>query len=549
LAPSDVEIAVEEGIAVDQYGRAVVVRSRQCGRIGAWIAEEERRAAAEGSLSPLATHRSPSGDVTVYVVASYGSCEDALVPIPGKPCGRDEEVMAPSRIRDSWTLEFRWAPPAMPSWDGIRRLADLLLGVELDDVSSLASDEEALAAHVRALAPGSPPPTVALPSPPLLPRVGARAALDRLVTLWLTEVRPLLLPHLLAPAGDAGVLLSAVTVVPAVAFDAANPVVEAFHDPDDEGRPYLAPTQLIQELELLGGGLATIVTGSPIERPPSRPQVELASLGEGGTGAGRHLLLWFHLADPVELPATVAVRRNGGAPVDFRTRLGADSTSWILQPPAGAPLVDFELLSVDLRLPAIEVRNDATATRVRLTTYLDRVGLDVLGRVGDVVTLYEQVDPSPPPLPELPSVPPPKEIRDVVTVTPSVNGEMMRLELWFHVDKEPFADEMRVRELDQDAIIVLAESEDAQTPVQLKISEMRQVRHNVFLAGITPDQWAPVAKPFGLYLRVVLLSERIRLDPPGASLRDFVDEQNAAAPNSYDGGGLIVAYVRAEVRQ
>ena len=144
-APLDVEARVEPGVAIDQWGRPVVVRSAQCARIGAWIAEQETAALAAGTTSPLVTYRRPSGDVTVYVVASYAECDDALVPIPGNPCADDDDLLAASRIRDSWQLELRWEPPAMPAWDGIRALADLLAGVDTHDASPFDSDEDILA--------------------------------------------------------------------------------------------------------------------------------------------------------------------------------------------------------------------------------------------------------------------------------------------------------------------------------------------------------------------------------------------------------------------
>ncbi|HEV7762497.1 MAG TPA: hypothetical protein VGO78_25990, partial [Acidimicrobiales bacterium] len=217
-APDDVEVKVAPGIAADQRGRPVVIPTAQCARVGAWIAAEEEQAAAHEAASPLEEHLGPSGDVTLYVVVEHDVCPDGLVPLPGKPCGSDDEVTAPSRLRDSWRLGFRWAPPAMPHWDGVRALADILVTIELDDLSPIESDEELLAEHIRALAPGTVPPEVPLPPlplRPLLPRAEARAALDRLLTIWVTEVRPALAPDLIAPEGEAAILLSTITVVPA----------------------------------------------------------------------------------------------------------------------------------------------------------------------------------------------------------------------------------------------------------------------------------------------------------------------------------------------
>ena len=303
VAPDDVEVKIAPGILVDQPGRPVVIPTAQCARVGAWLAAQERQALADEAPSPLAEHLSPSGDLTLYIVAEYSSCLDALVPLPGNPCGSDDEVTAASRVRDAWQLGFRWEPPSMPHWDGARSLADLLLPIELHDGSPPLSDEEALAEHIRAMAPGVPPPPVPLPAPPVLPRAGARAALDRLLTIWITEVRPRLAPDLIHPEGEAAVLLSTLTVVPAAPFDVDSPSIVAFQSPDDEGRPYLAPSQLIQELVLMGGGITTIVSGSPIEPPPPppapEPQKPVLQLATASPMLVRQELpgieLWFHV--------------------------------------------------------------------------------------------------------------------------------------------------------------------------------------------------------------------------------------------------------------
>ena len=88
---------------------------------------------------------------------------------------------------------------------------------------------------------------------------------------------------LISPSGDPAVLLSTITVVPADPFDPANPVIVSFDGPDDDGGPYLAPTQLIQELVQMGAGVTTILAGSPISSPievPEVPPLELATISK-----------------------------------------------------------------------------------------------------------------------------------------------------------------------------------------------------------------------------------------------------------------------------
>ena len=542
-APHDVEVRVSEGIALDQFGRPIVIRSAQCGRIGAWIAEQEREArgaSPDRDGSPLDAHRGDSGEVTVYVVARYDSCLDALVPIPGNPCGSDDEVMAASRIRDSWNLELRWERPDMPAWDGVRALADLLLRVDIDESEPPQSDEALLLEYVRALAPGAPQPGTELPERPVIPRAEARVAFDRLITAWVTAVRPTIEPDLIAPDGEAAILLASVTVVPATPFDPASPVITEFRPPDSEGRPYLAPTQLIQELALLGGGGDAIV--SPQPRPVRRTPIELATLGErggeGGAGrSGRRLVLWSHLAEPLELPASLTVRRDGADPVDFSTEQGRDGTTWELRPPVGAPLVDLEHLVVELDLTTITVADEARAG-VPLGRYLDRQRLDPVGRTGDVVALHHQVSATPTKAAE---AQPALEVRELVTVTPMLNADhQLALELWFHVDRDPRGAEEQVREFKDDALLVLVETGDANL-VSLATG-VSQTARNVFEVSIDQKAWEETK--LSPYLRVLLMLDDIGVVEAGTSIRKYLEGLGATAPSCFGEGAVSATYVR-----
>jgi len=78
--PREVLITVEPGMGIDQYGRSFVLHDAQCARLGAWLARQEQQ-----TPGILARHQGPSGDMHVYITASYDSCADALVPIAGQP--------------------------------------------------------------------------------------------------------------------------------------------------------------------------------------------------------------------------------------------------------------------------------------------------------------------------------------------------------------------------------------------------------------------------------------------------------------------------------
>jgi hypothetical protein len=541
-APDDVEVRVERGILIDQYGRPVVIRTDQCARVGAWLASQELEgSAATPPVSPLQDHLRPSGDLTVYVVAEYSSCEDALVPLPGNPCGTEDEVTAASRIRDFWKLGFRWEPPDMPHWDGVRALADLLAPIEWREGSLLESDEAALAAHVRALAPGAPAPAVTLPVPPVLPRAEGRAALDRLLTIWVTEVRPKLAPDLIEPGGEAAVLLSSITLVPASPFDTNSPAITEFSLPDDEGRPYLAPTQLIQELVMLGGGVTTVLAGSPLQPAPTPAGptlIELASITEVGVGPGRQLVLWSHLTVPLVLPATVAVSRNGGSPIAFTTSPGPAPGTFRLSP-AGGVLVDGELLEVRLDLTQLRVREGTVETA--LPVWLQQQGLDVLGRRGDQLSLRHTVLPTPPP--QQPPAPP-RPVRQLATALPvRVDNELPGIELWWHVDKEAPVDEERVIELPREVLHILAEVDNAPTPVEIPIEGLIQVQHNVF--QLIPDfaVWREQAQ-LSPYLRLAIEIDQVQLEQFGGDAASYADALGVAWEDAQRDGQLLVLWVR-----
>ena len=85
---TDYQISVSPGTGVDQLGRPFVVRTTQCAFLGAW-------------LNRQSTLPSPdeNGVRSVYVVASYAECLDALVTVAGQPCASSDQTQVPSRIR------------------------------------------------------------------------------------------------------------------------------------------------------------------------------------------------------------------------------------------------------------------------------------------------------------------------------------------------------------------------------------------------------------------------------------------------------------------
>jgi hypothetical protein len=256
--PADYVVTVMPGMAIDQWGREVVVRSAQCARLGQWLAAME-----QSDPGGTALHTGVSGELTVYGVMKYAECEDDLVPLPGQPCSSSAQTSVPSRIRDAWDIELQWTPPPMPAWDADRQLARLLRAVqvvpgldpalsseaEITEAVLLLGDPVSGTGPIVPVTPLSPSDSPSGPAAWRLPAETASEALDRIYTAWVTRVRPLLAPALTQPAEppDPFILLAAIdfTIGPPSAA-AQHPVIARCAAPDDEGRPYVLHTRLMQ---------------------------------------------------------------------------------------------------------------------------------------------------------------------------------------------------------------------------------------------------------------------------------------------------------------
>jgi len=351
----------------------------------------------------------------------------------------------------------------MPAWDAIRRFAWLMSDVDIVDGLSPDDADEAVLADLVRLLDDAEDFRVAYDAglePGATRRVfrlaagNSREALDRLFTVWITEVRPRLTPDLLDPHGtDSGpaetaILLARIDLAidasgdqPVVVGDPTPPVVS------DEGRPYLLHTQLIQELLLLGGG-ETIL-------PEFREFVSVDTLTEAGGEAAAAFRLWFHLDEPIvfmEPPAEVEDR-----PIVALRRVDRDDFTFKIEalqdPPAGpahtwrltpsrVQLADGELLTLRFDANLIRV---GSADGPTLTEFMRSQRLTFVGYDGDHhIEAYHFVN-VPPPAPE----PEPgltleqvlellRTLRTLplVTISPvaSEPEKFVDYELWFHLD-------------------------------------------------------------------------------------------------------------------
>ena len=435
-APDDVTVTVEPGMAVDQWGREVTVPSAQCARLGAWLAAQEQASAQTVEKS----HLGNSGELVIYVVAAYAECPDDLVPLPGQPCSTSAQVQVPSRLRDAWDIDFRWAPPAMPAWDAVRQLSQLLNSVQIVTGAGLspAGDEEAIIEAVLAI-PSSETPSGSPPGPVTyqLPADSAAAAFDRILTVWVTQVRPQLAPDLTAPdpAWDPAVLLSTVTFTVQTPFSAQNPVITSYSAPDDTGRPYLLHTELIHEMRLGGSAGAA-------------PAQEAVTLSSTVDAAGVPTLsAWFHLDQPVSLPPTIQVADENGQVGDFSTAAAtgpsgpagpAGSPSfaelWTLSAPPGSPQgADFTVTDGD-QLSATFPGTDVAVGNSATTLAAVAAGQSFLNTAstGDVTAYTTARMPSPVSIPFV-----------TVSYFPPYDANQARynveqgIELWFHPQPTP----------------------------------------------------------------------------------------------------------------
>ena len=547
--PADYTITVAPGMAIDQWGREVVVRSAQCARLGAWLGAQEQ--ARPGTI---AANMGVSGEFTVYVVASYAQCADDLVPLPGQPCS-SSQTMTASRWRDAWNIDLRWKPPPMPAWDTDRRLARLLSSVQIvAGLDPALSSESEIICAILALPsdvsagpddlwplvdwpPGSPPSSPSGPVRYRLPAETAADALDRIFTLWVTQVRQLLSPGLTQPAvdSDPAVLLASInfTLGPVTSPPGPDPAIAWCDVPDDHGRPYVLHTRLLQELRILA------------EWGTANPQ-ELATLTNDVGGEGQLILTaWFHLDRPVALTEPIQVRSRSGTSGSFQPAAppGPDGTVpefsdvWILTPASDFPAIDRDQVAVSFAPESVRVGDPATTLADRVAQGLDLLDTTAAGDVVVFGTVQVPVTLPPPP----PPPPPPLEFVTITPVTAKVPAEELMFELWFHVQPEWRVPQVVITELIPD-VIALVEERTEQFSRAIAVEQQPPPISNVWRAA------------FGLkglnvagYLRFVFLATRIFVTVNGVErlpLADWMEKSGFRFLNWDPFHKTLTAYLR-----
>jgi hypothetical protein len=286
----DVTVTVSPGTAVSPCGELICVSPTQCASLNRWLEEH--------AVDVIERVGSPLEPLDLSVVACYRECKTDDVPIPGEPCRTTEELMAASRVMDSFRLEFRLDRPEQPDEDAITDLIAWLRRIPIVSGPGTPLDEfadevrKAIRAATVESPPASPPdggPPLLLGSPPgvlEIPAADVTGYLRTALRVWVTDGRPLLRrcgagcecgcaggcgcaqePGTPADPCDDAVLLGELRLTLEQPPAGGVRLAPGGWALDESRRPFLLPVRLLQELGL--GESAALDLGSPPGSGPS----------------------------------------------------------------------------------------------------------------------------------------------------------------------------------------------------------------------------------------------------------------------------------------
>lgn len=225
LSADGTKVTVTPGLAVDPLGREIRVTPDQCADLSNWLAVQQNR----DDVTKL--HDGRPENLDLYVVLCYVECETDKVPVPGAPCRSQEESIAPSRITESFRLQFALTPPEQQEEEAIREFGDLLGRIRIvEDGATLTWDD--LSGLVKSMA--EPPESI------LINRADADGFIRGILGIWVTEVRPLKTGACGGPA-ESCLLLGKLSFALSASWEATGVTT------DETDRPYLLTTRLLQE--------------------------------------------------------------------------------------------------------------------------------------------------------------------------------------------------------------------------------------------------------------------------------------------------------------
>ena len=238
-------LEVRPGLAIDPAGRSVCVPVTQCADLSRWLGTNDGEVRQRLGSPP-----SLPATLPIYVVLCYRECPTDDVPVPSAECLSSDESKVASRIAESFELKLTFDPPPLvgeltptepddgsppQTRPGLERLIEELW--ELLVGSALDGPDDA-----------SPPDG----SPPEPPPFGMEelAVLRERLRDWVVTERPELAEGLpcLDVAGDPCLLLARVDL--RVDEDGDDLVVHGTPEIDEDDRPVLLSTRLLQELVL-----------------------------------------------------------------------------------------------------------------------------------------------------------------------------------------------------------------------------------------------------------------------------------------------------------
>jgi hypothetical protein len=190
-------IRVTPGAAAAPSGQLICVGREQCGALNAWLAREE----IQEELRKRSEAKPSDQDhlaLNVSLTLCYVDCAVAEVPIPGEPCRSDENLMAPSRIADDYSLNFAWDPPpqaevdAFPALDALWPVIDFTLGSNTAaDFATALRRAEVQLQFALGVFPADGTPLPGDFDPISVSPVAAQRFHTALKTLWVTKLRPM----------------------------------------------------------------------------------------------------------------------------------------------------------------------------------------------------------------------------------------------------------------------------------------------------------------------------------------------------------------------
>ena len=305
-------LVVDSGVAVTPRGELVHVGRAQCAYLNDWLKTDEASARAGAVKTSPTTSR-----LDVFVTLCYRECETDLLPIPGEPCRDENEMKAPSRVADDFRLELRLTAPEQPDEQAVRDFVQWLSQVPIvDGASALALPQFLDALRAAASGIGSPPsspPDFMYGMPPSILAIGRADAcryFRAAYRLWAVELRPKWnaswwdaqscgcgpadTTTTTASKPESCVLLTRVGI-PLVATSITGSTVwqvASSPDPaiDDEDRPFIVPTRMLQESlwcgcacgtgagtdgAIVAGGAATVTSAAAPSPASGKYQLQL----------------------------------------------------------------------------------------------------------------------------------------------------------------------------------------------------------------------------------------------------------------------------------